>query len=100
MREYIDYQKSICNRGNLYRIKQVMKRAVAGEEITVGFIGGSITQGSLATNSTNCYAYKTFEWWKENFKDANFTYINAGILTLVPPEWRMIYISLIRILLL
>ncbi|MBO6282730.1 MAG: SGNH/GDSL hydrolase family protein [Pseudobutyrivibrio sp.] len=79
MREYIDYQKSICNRGNLYRIKQVMKRAAAGEEITVGFIGGSITQGSLATNSTNCYAYKTFEWWKENFKDANFTYINAGI---------------------
>ncbi|MBE5920019.1 MAG: SGNH/GDSL hydrolase family protein [Pseudobutyrivibrio ruminis] len=79
MREYIDYQKSICNRGNLYRIKQVMKRAAAGEDITVGFIGGSITQGSLATNSTNCYAYKTFEWWKENFKDANFTYINAGI---------------------
>ncbi|WP_026521009.1 SGNH/GDSL hydrolase family protein [Butyrivibrio sp. VCB2001] len=79
MKEFIDYKAAICNRGNLYRVKQVMKRAVNGEALTVGFIGGSITQGSLATNEYNCYAYKVFSWWKENFQSADFKYVNAGI---------------------
>ena len=34
---------------NLKRLKDCMKRAEAGEELTIGFLGGSITQGSLAT---------------------------------------------------
>ncbi len=79
MKEFIDYKAGICNRGNLYRLKQVMKRAVNGEELTIGFIGGSITQGSLASNEFLCYAYKVFSWWKENFKSARFNYVNSGI---------------------
>ena len=79
MREFIRYADSICNEGNLFRIKRVMKKARSGEEITIGFIGGSITQGSLATSPHNCYAYKVFEWWKERFQDTHFNYVNAGI---------------------
>lgn len=79
MKEFINYKDSISNRGNLYRLKQVMKRAIAEEEITIGFIGGSITQGSLATSAHTCYAWKVYEWWMENFETTHFSYINAGI---------------------
>ncbi len=79
MREFVRYEDSICNEGNLFRVKRVMKKARSGEKITIGFIGGSITQGSLATSDHNCYAYKVFEWWKEKFKDTHFDYVNAGI---------------------
>ena len=68
MREYIKYKESISNRGNLFRLKQVMKKANAKEEITIGFIGGSITQGSLSTSPHNCYAWKVFEWWTGNYE--------------------------------
>ena len=50
---------------DLTRIKNLMRRAQAGEELTIGFLGGSITQGSLATEHKNTYAYRVFTWWKE-----------------------------------
>lgn len=43
----IDCSRGVRNRGNLYRIERVMKKAMRGEDITVGFLGGSITQGCL-----------------------------------------------------
>ena len=42
---------------DLTRIKNLMRCAQAGEELTIGFLGGSITQGSLATEHKNTYAY-------------------------------------------
>lgn len=50
---------------NLSRLKNCMARAQRGEELTIGFLGGSITQGSLATEHENTYAYRVFTWWKE-----------------------------------
>lgn len=64
---------------NLKRLKDCMKRAEAGEELTIGFLGGSITQGSLATTMENTYAYRVFMWWKQKFPKANFHYVNGGI---------------------
>ena len=61
------------------RILNVMKRAMKGEELTIGFIGGSITQGSLSSTPDKCYAKRVFDWWKENFPGAKFNYVNAGI---------------------
>lgn len=75
----LNYENAIANRGNLARIKAVMKRAKAGEALTVGFLGGSITQGSLATAPNLCYAYHVYEWWCRTFPEAEFKYINAGI---------------------
>ncbi|MBQ0042051.1 MAG: SGNH/GDSL hydrolase family protein [Lachnospiraceae bacterium] len=69
----------LINRGNLNRIKKVMRRAEAGDRITVGFLGGSITQGSLAEFHSNCYAHLVFKWWTEKFPKSAFTYVNAGI---------------------
>lgn len=66
-------------RVNLARLKSCMQRAEKGEELTIGFLGGSITQGSLATEHENCYAYRVFRWWQETFPDAQFAYVNGGI---------------------
>ena len=56
-----------------------MRRAANGEALTIAFLGGSITQGCLASTPEGCYAYLTYGWWKEAFPKADFTYINAGI---------------------
>ena len=66
-------------KANLSRLKKCMKRAQLGEELTIGFLGGSITQGSLATEHENTYAYRVFSWWKETFPQAEFHYVNGGI---------------------
>lgn len=49
------------------------------EELTIGFLGGSIMQGSLATEHENAYAYRVFTWWKNAFPKAQFHYVNGGI---------------------
>ncbi|MDE6750835.1 MAG: SGNH/GDSL hydrolase family protein [Lachnospiraceae bacterium] len=67
------------NRGNLYRLKELMKRAEAGDRMTLAFLGGSITQGSLSSQHTNCYAYLVYDWFVRKFPKTAFTYINAGI---------------------
>lgn len=73
------YGRAIMSEGNLARLAAVMKKAKNGEEITVGVIGGSITQGSLASKPSNCYASKFSEWWKNKFPDAKVNFVNAGI---------------------
>jgi Lysophospholipase L1 and related esterases len=79
MKYNINSEKAIENMGNLYRLKNVMNRAKRGEKLTLGFIGGSITQGSLSSTPLTCYAYRVYEWWNQKFIQADFTYINAGI---------------------
>mgnify|MGYP001713161690 CR=1 FL=1 len=56
-----------------------MRKAKSGEPITVGFLGGSITQGCLSSTPETCYAYLVYEWWKKQFPDTSVTYVNAGI---------------------
>ena len=75
----IDFEKGIVNRGSWGKIQRCMDRAAAGEPITVGFLGGSITQGSLASAPETCYAYRVYRWWQEKFPRSQITYINAGI---------------------
>lgn len=64
----------------------VMKKAEAGEPVTIATIGGSITQGSISSGPLDseiktraCYADIFFAWWKENFPNSEITVINAGI---------------------
>lgn len=64
--------------GNKARLAKVFKRAQAGEEITVAYLGGSITQGSSAGNEL-CYARLTTNWLEEKFPEAKINYVNAGI---------------------
>lgn len=75
------YQRAISfQQGNLSRLAAVMRKAQAGEEITVGVIGGSITEGYSASNmKKNSYACLMHDWWEERFPDITVQYANAGI---------------------
>lgn len=75
----IDFEKGIVNHGDWSRLSACMKRAANGESLTLGFLGGSITQGSLASTPETCYAYRVYQWWTEKFPKAKIQYINAGI---------------------
>lgn len=79
MTAQIDKEKGIANVGDLSRLEDVLVRAKRGEKLTLGFLGGSITQGSLSSTPQTCYAYLVYQWWCETFPQAEFTYINAGI---------------------
>lgn len=61
------------------RLKNLMKRAANGESLVIGFLGGSITQGSLSSTPETCYAYLVYEWWKKTFPNAAFSFVNGGI---------------------
>jgi len=63
-----------------------MKKAEAGEPVTIAAIGGSITQGSISNGAKDsqvktksCYADIFFSWWKETFPQSEVTVVNAGI---------------------
>lgn len=70
---------ALDQKGNLENIKKVMREGEKGKQVTLGFIGGSITQGSLASSSKTCYAYLVYQWWVNKFSKASVKYINAGI---------------------
>ncbi len=72
------YNRAIMSKGNTVRLSAAMKKAQSGEKITVGVIGGSITQGSLASTPANCYASKFNDWWQNKFP-GNVEFVNAGI---------------------
>lgn len=64
---------------DLTRIRECMRRADEGGELTIAFFGGSITQGCAASVHEITYSYRVFEWWKRTFPKAEFRYVNAGI---------------------
>lgn len=69
-------QRSITNEGNLARLAAAMERSKSGEEITIAFLGGSITQGSSAA-SENQYVNQVTHWWEENLGEVQC--VNAGV---------------------
>ena len=73
--------KSLVSAGSNGRLKKVIERAEAGEDLTIAFIGGSITQGAGATPiHTECYARKAFESFEQKYmKGGKATFIKAGV---------------------
>ena len=69
----------IINVGNMARMNRVMKKALSGEAITIGFIGGSITAGTAASTPENTYVYHVYSWWKSKFPSSKVEFINAGV---------------------
>lgn len=72
-------QNGSANRGNCRKLKLCMKKALSGQPVTVGFLGGSITQGSLSSSPETCYAYLVYDWWKKKLASSKVTYVNAGV---------------------
>lgn len=72
-------QRAVVNPGNTARLADAMKRAQAGEKITIGTIGGSITQGTAASTTDERYANRALQWWAKAFPKAQLDFVNAGI---------------------
>lgn len=76
-------EKSLMQQGNNYRIKKAIDKARRGEDTTLAFIGGSITQGAGAVPiNSQCYARKIFEGFCDiagKGTDDNVHYIKAGV---------------------
>jgi lysophospholipase L1-like esterase len=67
------------NEGDLTRLQNVFEKANSGEDITIAFLGGSITEGAGASDKGNCYVFLVYKWWCEKFPNINVNLINAGI---------------------
>ena len=79
-------------KSDLTRLKACMRRAEAGEDVTLGIFGGSITQDSLATKHEYCYAYRVFQWWEKTFTKSKTALCKVGglevqLLIMGYPAW-------------
>nr|MCR5109119.1 SGNH/GDSL hydrolase family protein [Lachnospiraceae bacterium] len=86
-----DKTKGLINRGNLSRVKKFLNRISDGEACVIAFIGGSITQGAVASTDELCYAKRVFDHISQLLSEnqshpesklhpeSHLTYINAGI---------------------
>ena len=72
---------SLMNMGNVYRIRKAIEKTRAGKEVTLAYIGGSITQGAgAAPINTECYAYKSYQLFQRRFSAKNnVKFIKAGV---------------------
>jgi lysophospholipase L1-like esterase len=65
--------------GDTTRLLAIMQKARTGKQITIGFIGGSITRGFGIAAPDKCFAGLVRQWWEKRFPEAHITYINAGV---------------------
>lgn len=72
--------KSLLHMGNVKRIQDVVNRAKKGEEVTIAYIGGSITGGAGAKPNTESYAYKSYKAFEKICgENSKVNYIKAGV---------------------
>ena len=72
-------ERGVVEVGDTARLVRVMDRAERGEPITVGVLGGSITEGARASEPANCYGARVADWWHTTFPKSTITFVNAGI---------------------
>lgn len=74
-------QHSLVSKGNLAKIKKAIQKAKNGEDVTLAYIGGSITQGAGASPiHTECYAYKSYRQFQEKYgKNGQVHLVKAGV---------------------
>lgn len=73
--------RSFLSGGNNFRVKRVLEKLRAGEDVTVAYLGGSITQGAGAVPIQEmCYARRSFEGLCARYAGGGHTrYIKAGV---------------------
>ncbi len=86
-------EQSFVSLGNPYRLQAAIARARKGEDVTVAYIGGSITQGASAKPiHKNCYAHQSFLRFQKMFGKnggGNVHFIKGGVGG-TPSEFGMI----------
>ncbi len=72
-------QQSFVSLGDTARLHAVFQKAHEGKPVTVGVLGGSITQGACASKEEFRYGNRMAQWWRETFPKSAITFVNAGI---------------------
>lgn len=71
--------KSLTSYGNTTRMMNKVKSAQDGQEVTIAYIGGSITEG-LTAGAEDCYAKLSYNYFADKFGNGeNIKYVNAGL---------------------
>jgi lysophospholipase L1-like esterase len=73
------YRRSIVSNGCLARIHHFIEKMQKDGTVTLGIIGGSITQGAKASAPENRYANRVAAWLREQFPKTGIKLVNAGI---------------------
>jgi len=75
--------KSLLHLGNNKRLKKAIEKAKKGEDVTIAYIGGSITQGAGAKPiHHSCYAYQSYSIFKKLFGQNggdHIHFVKAGV---------------------
>jgi len=72
-------EESLYNEGDLGRLDKFFDKLEAGEDVTVSYIGGSITEGAGVRYREYCYAQLATNYLTKHYPDAKITHNNAGI---------------------
>lgn len=75
-------ERSLVSTGNNFRMKIAIDKAMNGEEVTIAYIGGSITEGAGSLLNTTTYAQLSYDYFRDTFgKDGgeNVKFVNAGM---------------------
>lgn len=76
-RDMID--RSLLTAGNNYRLKKVIEKARNGEDVTLAYIGGSITEGYNAGTKDN-YVKLSYEFFADTYGSRDAVHmVNAGL---------------------
>ena len=74
--------RSFLSGGNNYRVKRFLEKLKDGHDVTIAYLGGSITQGAGAVPiQAKCYARKSSEAIRSQYASVaeRFHYIKAGV---------------------
>lgn len=75
-------ERSLVSVGNTEHIQRAIEKAKRGEQVTIAYLGGSITEGAQAQpQATKCYAYLSAQRFADLFMPdpSQLNYVNAGI---------------------
>lgn len=74
------YKDGLLNMGNTSRIREKIAKAQSGEEVNIGYLGGSITAGGSSSTPAKCYANLSYLYFADTFgTGGNVKYVNAGL---------------------
>ena len=75
-------ERSLISAGNTERFQKAVSKAQSGEDVSIVYLGGSITEGALAKpQETKCYAYLSAQSFASKYMQdkSHLKYHNAGI---------------------
>ncbi len=72
-------KRAIVSEGNQTRLREFFHKASLGGKLTIGVIGGSITQGVMCPEPAQRYHGVMLSWLEKKFPKARFSLVNVGI---------------------